>query len=91
MAIDVSKWEVVFKADYFRFVDHAAKVLSTGFETRKSLLRNADIIRVQGSDLIRMQDRYKEEYLICPHCHKQSDTRLYLGVCDSCNDSFNAR
>jgi hypothetical protein len=29
--------------------------------------------------------------VVCPHCHQESETRLYLGVCEECNAHFNQR
>lgn len=45
---------------YYRYIDHARKLCTTGFKTREKLLEYTDCIRFDAGTLEIMQARYKE-------------------------------
>jgi len=64
-AVDTTsgEWQITQTPDgSFRYVNHNAKLLTTGFGSQEGLERNADIIRMSGSALVQMQQRYAQEF-----------------------------
>lgn len=62
MFINKDDWKVVKLGEWFRFVDHNNKLLTTGFKSEYNLIKNSDIIRTSGSSIAIMQDRYQDYY-----------------------------
>jgi hypothetical protein len=46
----------------YRYVNHNKKLLTTGFMTKEGLLKNTDIIRIDGITLELMNKRYNEYF-----------------------------
>lgn len=44
--------------DYYRFVNHADKLVTTGFKAKDKLLEYSDMIRFDNGTLAIMQERY---------------------------------
>lgn len=59
---EVSGWPIVHALGYWRYVNHAEKLLTTGFDNRAGLERNADIIRTDPAAIELMRARYAEAF-----------------------------
>ncbi len=51
-----------FDGKFYRYVNHDAKLLTTGFRTKNGLLRNKDIIRFDDRAVLSMRNRYESFY-----------------------------
>lgn len=60
--LDINKqeWERVKIGDYWRYVDHKNKLLTTGFKYPEGL--SLDIIRVDKKTVSLMSERYSEYF-----------------------------
>ena len=47
----------------YRYIDHINKLSTTGFKTRKALMRNKNLIRFDNNTIILMRERYKTNTL----------------------------
>lgn len=53
---------ITFIARYWRYVNHADKLVTTGFKIKRSLIINKDNIRFNDESVIYMRDRYDSYY-----------------------------
>ncbi|QNR53954.1 hypothetical protein phiK7A1_166 [Pseudomonas phage phiK7A1] len=52
------EWEIVETNSYYRYVNHTAKLATTGFLTKVGLELNKDIIRFDFGTVLLMHQRY---------------------------------
>tara|TARA_R110002050_G_C8643400_1_gene489532 strand:+ start:60 stop:266 length:207 start_codon:yes stop_codon:yes gene_type:complete len=53
---------IMFDGKYYRYVNHDAKLLTTGFGIKNGLLRNKDIIMFNDRTVLSMRNRYDSFY-----------------------------
>jgi hypothetical protein len=54
-----AEWDgIIYRDGYYHFVNHKTQLVSMGFGSESGLRRNADIIRMEGSALKLMHERY---------------------------------
>lgn len=53
---------IIFDGNFYRYVNHNSKLLTTGFRVKNGLTKNKDIIRFDKLTILTMRDRYDKFY-----------------------------